>query len=586
MTRDYVATARAYEAGVIAGEIPVCQWVRLACERNHRDRRQAESPAFPYRFDEERAVVVCRAVEQFPHIKGSQWAKQHLVDGEMSWNRLHLEPWQCWILTTVFGWLREDGLRRFRTALILVPRKNAKSTMSAAVALYMLTADGESGAEIYSAATTRDQAKIVAELARDMAKRSPAFREFFGVKIGSNQARPTVAVDETASRLEPLSADAHTLDGLNVHCAVVDELHAHKNRQVWDVLETATGARQQPLLWAISTAGSDVAGICYEQVAYLQKILQQVVVDETYFGVNYTVDEGDDWQSPKTWQRANPNYGVSVRPDDLERKANKASHSPAAVNNFLTKHLNVWVKEAASWMPLDDWHACADSSITLESLKRYPCWIGVDLAEVRDIAALVALFRLPGHRYAALGRFYLPQDTIDRSPVAQYPGWVRSGDLIPTEGGATDYARIEDDILAWCSELDVQLVCFDRALAAQMGQQLERKLGRRPHVITVPQGVEVLNPVMQSVMAAVIEKRFMYSGDPVFAWAASNIVVQLNHKSELYPRKAGGKDSHHKIDPMSALFTAWSQAMLVPDGPARRRRSVPLLWTKDGWVPA
>jgi len=584
-SRDYLQIARMYEDEVRAGDVPACRWVRLACDRNARDRKRAGKRGFPYRFAPARAIAICQAVELMPHIKGPK-AKQRLVNGEWRWATLHLEPWQIWILTTVFGWVRDiDGLRRFRTVLVLVPRKNAKSTISAAVGNYQFSAARDSGVEVYSAATTRDQAKIVFGIAQEMARRSPQFREFFGVHVGAK----AMTIEATASKFEPLSSDAHNLDGLNVSTAIIDELHAHRTRQVWDVIETATGAREEPLIWAISTAGADIAGICYEVLTYQRRILERGIRDETFFGIEYAIDEDDDWKAEASWRKANPNFGVSVDPGDLARKALKARHSPAAVNNFLTKHLNVWVKGETSWMPMEAWHHCAAPKATasIEAWLAFPCWIGVDLSEVRDIAAIVALFRAQGRRYAAFGRFYLPAETVDRSPIAQYSGWVRSGYLIATPGNATDYTRIETDIGAWCETLPhVQEVCFDRALAAQMGQRLAERLGRKPPVITVNQSVDILNPVLQDVEAAVLERRFQHPGDPVLTWAASNIVVARNHKGEIFPRKAGGKDSHNKIDPMSALFTAWSRAMAMPESTRQRASRMPKIWTKAGWVPA
>ena len=254
--RDYLQIAHAYEAGVISGETAACQWVRRACARNERDRHRAGSSDFPYHVDPDRATAVCRALELLPHIKGPQ-ARQIQLGGTWQWNPIRLEPWQCWILTTVFGWVRNvDQRRRFRTALILVPRKNAKSTMSAGIGTYLLAATGESGAEVYSAATTRKQARIVFEIAQEMLRRSPAYRDFFGVRVGAH----ALSIEATASRFEALSSDAHNLDGLNVSAAIIDELHAHRTRHVWDVLETATGARTEPLIWAISTAGADIGG--------------------------------------------------------------------------------------------------------------------------------------------------------------------------------------------------------------------------------------------------------------------------------------------------------------------------------------
>jgi phage terminase large subunit-like protein len=568
--RDYLGLALAYEQGVRSGGIPACKWVRLACDRNAADLERQRSGEFPYWFDQAAAVAICQAAEQFPHIKGPK-AKVIGQDdeGRAVWNPIQLEAWQCWILTTIFGWKRAGtALRRFRTAFVLVPRKNAKSTIAAVVLLFMLTADGEVGAECYPAATTRDQAKVVAEIAWEMARKSPQFCEYFGVRVGAKTTRK-LEVPETASRAEPLSADAHTLDGLNVHLGVIDELHAHRTRDVWDVIETATGARDQPLMLPITTAGVDTGGICYELLTYLHKVLDGVLQDESFFGVNYTIDEGDDWKTPATWQKANPNYGVSVRPDDLERKALKAQGSPASINNFLTKHLNVWVKADASWMPMQAWHACADKTLKVEDFADAPCWIGVDLAEVRDVAALVALFRPSPHKYVAFGRFYLPEDTIANSPVAQYSGWVHEKRLIPVAGQTIDYLQLEDDIVAWCDQLkNVQQIDFDRALGSHMLQSLQRRLQPRmgrdaveKFIIVVPQSVEVMSPAMQELERKVLDGDLRHDGDPVLTWMASNVVVQRNFKDEIYPRKAGGKDSRNKIDGIVALVTALSQAM-------------------------
>jgi phage terminase large subunit-like protein len=568
----FVHLAREYQAAVLDGSVPVCKWVRLACERNRRDRDRADAgdPTFPYEFDEVAAQKICLAAEQLPHIKGP---KAKVVgrddEGRLRWATIQLEPWQCWVLTTLFGWKRRDNqLRRFRQALILVPRKNAKSTMGAAIALYMLTADGEGGAECYSAATTRDQAKVVADILWEMVARSPLCREYFGVRLGAKTSR-TLEVPATASKFAPLSADANTLDGLNISLAIVDELHAHKTRAVWDVLNTATGARAQPLLFAISTAGVNIGGICYELVGYLRKVLEGALTDETTFGIEYTTDEGDLWDSEATWRKANPNYGVSVNPADLARKATQARHSPASVNNFRTKHLNVWVQGESAWLDMDEWRACADPMLSLDRLAadKVPCWIGVDLAETRDIAALVALFRLEDGRFAAVGQFFLPESAAQAAPIAQYPGWVREGQLLTTDGNVADYQRIEDAILDWCARLNVQEIDFDRALAEQMQQRLMAKLGAHPPVVTVKQDVITMNPAMERLEQLVSRKQFVHSGDPVLTWMASNVVVSRNYKDEIYPRKAGGKDSHNKIDGIVALLTALSRAAVVPDPP-------------------
>jgi phage terminase large subunit-like protein len=561
--RDYIALARSYEADVLAKRIPACKWVRLAMERNKRDRKAQRTKAFPFWFDDDAAIAICASTERFPHIKGP---KARIVgtddEGRPQWQTLELEPWQCWVLTTLFGWKRVDtGLRRFRIGLILVPRKNAKSTIGAAVMLFMLAPDGEMGAEVVSAATTRPQASIVARLAWDMAQRTPEYREFFGVKLGSKTTR-SLEIPELASKAEPLSADAETLDGLNIHCAVVDELHAHRTRDLWDVLDTATGAREQPLLLPITTAGSNTGGICYEQVTYLQKVLQRVVPDESYFGIYYTLDEKDDPFTVESFKKSNPNYGISVLPDDLARKALRAKASPSAKNNFLTKHHNIFVQGGSPWMDMAALAKCANPKLRLEDLAQYPCWLGVDLAEVRDVAALVALFKLSPTRYAAIPWLYLPEETIEKSPIAQMSGWVEERYLIKTDGNIADFLRIENDIVELCGRLNVQAICFDRALAAQMQQSLQRREEGVPEILTVNQNLQVMNAAMQSTERLVLAgpDSFEHPDNPCFTWMFSNIITRRNDKDEVYPRKAGGKDSPNKIDGPVAMFNALSVA--------------------------
>jgi phage terminase large subunit-like protein len=333
------------------------------------------------------------------------------------------------------------------------------------------------------------------------------------------------------------------------------------------VLETATGARDQPLLFPISTAGVNMGGICYELLIYLRKLLQQVAHDETFFGVEYTVDEEDDYFSEAAHRKANPNYGVSVKPDDLARKALKARTSPAALNNFLTKHLNIWCREESTWAPIEPWIAAGDKSLTPEQFDSYPCWIGVDLAEVRDVAATVRVFKLGPTKLVCFFRLYVPKEAVEKSPIAQYSGWVHEKALIATDGDQADYLRIEDDIYQDCQRFNVQAVCFDRALAAQMGQSLTRRLGMKPPVITVNQNVDVMNPAMQTVERLILSGQLAHDGNSCVTWMMSNVVVQRNYKDEIFPRKAGGKDSPNKIDGPVALFTVIGQVLLEAPAP-------------------
>jgi phage terminase large subunit-like protein len=573
VSRDYLAIAAQYQADILNGTIPASAQVQRACARNRRDLDRQDTPGFPFHFDPELAVRICRFAELLPYVTGRGFAEVVARDEHdlPIWRTLVLQPWQCWVFTTLYGWANAKGLRRFRIALILVPRKNAKSTMGAVLALYGLTEEHEPGALCVSAATTREQAKAVADIAWEMAKRSPQFREYYGVRLGSETSR-SLTVPATASKFLPLSADANSLDGLNISLAIVDELHAHKTPAVWNVIDTATGARLQPLIIGISTAGVEIGGICHQKLGYLEKVLDGVAIDEAFFGTVYGIDPGDDIRQPAVQQKANPSYGVSVQADDLVRKIAEAQHSPAALNNILTKHFNVWIRTESSWMTATLWQTCAVEGVTIEALKGFPCWIGVDLAEVRDIAALVAVFQIAADAYAIVGRFYLPKATIDRSPIAQMSGWVHEGHIIETDGDQADFARIQADLVRWCDLLlQVREIDFDRALAAQMQQELKRvlepRMGRDAvdrFVVTVPQTVETMDPAMKLTERLVLAKKLQHDGNPAMAWMITNVVIERSYKDEIYPRKAGGKDSANKIDGPVAMWTALSRAMAAP----------------------
>lgn len=566
---DYIAKAAQYQADVLSGAIPACRWVQLACERNRKDLDRQETADFPYRFDPAQAVKICQMAEMLPHIKGPKAFIVGRDDQDRAiWNPIRLEPWQCWYLSTMFGWVHaETGLRRFRVSMLLVPRKNAKSTIAAVVVLYMLTSDGESGAECYSAATTRDQAKVVAEIAWEMAKRSPDFCEYFGVRIGAKTTY-TLTVPSTASKFAPLSADANTLDALNISFAVVDELHAHKTRAVWDVLDTATGARLQPLLLITTTAGVELGGICDEKRLYLQRVLDGSVVDEQYFGVEYTIDADDEIQASVTQRKANPNYGVSVSPDDLVRKIQEAQHSKAALDNVFTKHFNVWIRAVSSWMGHDLWQSRKVVGLTWEQLRAFPCWIGVDLGEVRDFSAVVLVFKTGADTYATIPFIYVPTEGIRSSPIAQMSGWVRDGWIIETPGAEADYQRIEDDLVAWHGRLKVQEIDFDRRSARLMiqkiKQRLEPVLGKDRTdqlVVDVPQSADTFDPAMTLTEGLVVGGRLQHDGNAAYAWMISNVVVDRSRDERKYPLKAGGKDSPNKIDGPVATWTALSRSM-------------------------
>lgn len=557
---DYVGRARRYERDVAAGKIPACVWVRLAIARNQRDLERAGTRRFPYVFDAAAASKACRAIERMPHIKG-EWARPSFVDGQKVWRTIDLEPWQAWFVTTLFGWVGAgDGLRRFRQAYLSVPRKNAKSTLAAAILNYMLACDGEPGAEVYAGATKKDQARIVWGLARAMALRSIGFTEAYGIRVGKH----ALTIPETDSTSEAVASDADSLDGLNSHCVVLDELAMHRTRDLYDVMETSLGARLQPLLLLITTAGVNTAGICYELLMYLRKVLEGAAEDETFFGIDYTIDEGDltRWHDVSVQRKANPNWGVSVRPADMARLTRKALSAGGAVSPMLVKRLNVWVRaEASSGLSASAWGACKAAGVTLDELEGLPCWIGVDLAQVDDMAAVVLVAERADGRIAIVGRYYLPETTIDASPNAQYRGWVREGRLIEVPGQTISFRQIETDILAWVDRFRPREVCLDRALAAYVLQNLEEACEEDPPVVVVPQDRKTIAPAWGEFKRLTLSQGFAHDGDPVLAWMVSNVAVRRFDDGEEFPVKSGGRDSGNKIDGPRAVMNVLARRL-------------------------
>lgn len=549
MKRDYVAIANQYIEQVVSGEIVACKWVRLACQRQLDDLAREGQGDFNFWFFPEFASRVCKFIELLPHVKG-EWARER--------RRLILEPWQIFILTTVFGWVDEDGYRRFKTVYAEIARKNAKSTLSSGVALYCLSADGEPGAEVYSAATTREQAQITWKDAKAMSDRTPGLKARFGVKTSAH----SVFVESSNSHFKALSRDqGGNLDGLNVHCGVIDELHAHKTREIFDVIDTATGARKQSLLWLITTAGFNRSGICYEQRSYVTKLLDGVEKDESFFGLIFTIDEGDDWTDERCWPKANPNFGISVNPDDMRRKAQKAMVMASATNNFLTKHLNVWVNADTAWMDMQAWDRCADPSLDIADFAGLPCHIGLDLASKVDIASKIKLFRRGDHYYL-FGSYYLPEEAAEDGRNSHYAGWAIEDRLTLTPGNVTDFSFIEDDLREDAKDFDVTAAAYDPWQATYLATRMQED---GLPMIEYRQTVQNMSEPMKQLEALVISGKLHHNGDTVLSWMISNVVAHLDAKDNIYPRK---EFPENKIDGVVALIMALGAAIRM-DEPQR-----------------
>lgn len=557
----YVLQAQRYIRGVLSGAIPACQWVVAACVRQQQDLERSKKKDFPYKFVKVTSEEVCEFLELMPHIKGPKARNGELIE---------LEDWQCFILTTVFGWVdKKTGFRRFRRVYIEVPRGNAKSTLSSGVALYMLTADGEAGPEVYSAATTRDQAKIVFGDARKMVRKRRDMIRHYRL---DNQTR-YILCGSNDGEFKPLSRDGETQDGLNIHFACLDEVHAHKTREVYDVVETGAGKRDQSLIWAITTAGFNRSGICYETRTYVVQILRKVLTqwpdnpyllkgdvadDEQQFGIIYTLDDGDDWTDPKAWQKANPNWGISVMPEYVGGLAHKAMQLASAQNSFKTKHLNLWVNADVAWMDMRAWDACADYSLTLEDFENEEAILALDLASKVDLAAKVYLFMREieeRNHYYLFTCFYLPQKQIEESGNASYEGWAADGWITATEGEVLDFELVESELKEDHEAYSLKDVAYDPWQATQLAQRLSKE---GLPMVEYRQTVAYFSEPMKTLEALVLEGRLHHNGNPVMAWCISNVVSHKDAKENIYPRK---ERDENKIDGAVAAIMALGRSL-------------------------
>ena len=541
--RDYVAIARRYAEDVRDGLTPACRYVQLACERHLADLDAQDADGFAYRFDEAKAVAVCRFIELMPHTKG-KWAR--------SGDLLRLEPWQVFNTAVVFGWVHADtGLRRFRTAYIEVPRKNGKSAWSSAIGLYMLAADGEHGAEVYSGATTEKQAKIVFEAARKMARQTDAYRDAFGVEVMASN----LSIPEDGSKFEAVIGKPG--DGASPSCAIVDEFHEHQTDDLFETMETGMGAREQPLMWVITTAGSDTAGPCYALRSDVIRTLEGTTPNEYLYGAIYTLDEDDDWTTEAALRKANPNYDVSVSGDFLKAQVRDAVNSSRRQNVVKTKHLNKWVQAREGWMNMEAWNAQADAP-PLAEFESEACWLGLDLASKVDIASAVKLFKrdVEGEdHYYLFGRHYLPETRIEDPDKRHYQGWVHDGHLVATDGDIIDHDRIQEDLEGDAAAFRIVRLGYDPYNATQLAVNLERS---GIDTLEIRQTVSFLSDPMKWIEALTLAGRLHHDGNPCMSWMVSNVVCRVDANDNVFPRK---ERAENKIDGAVAAIIALCVAM-------------------------
>jgi phage terminase large subunit-like protein len=473
--------------------------------------------------------------------------------GQWAGVRFALEPWQKReIIEPLFGWKRADGSRQYRRAYIELPRKNGKSTLSSGLALYLLFADGEAGAEVYSAAADTDQARIVFDQARAMVEESPSLLKRAQV------FKKSIVIPKARSSYRVLSADAFTKHGLNASGIVFDELHAQPNRDLYDVLRTSTGARRQPLMVMITTAGFDRTSICWEEHEYARQILSGVNEDSSYFAFIAAAPEDADWTDEKVWAAANPGMGVTVTLDYLREECQKAIQSPAYQNTFRRLHLNQWTSQESRWLDLRAWDACAAK---LPDLAGRACYGGLDLSSSQDLTSFVLAFAPEedsDEPVWTLPFFWVPEEGLierarkDRVP---YDAWARDGLIEVTPGNVIDYGFIEEKITALGEVYNIRQIAFDRWGAVQMSQNL---MGAGFEMVQMGQGFASMSHPTKELMRLTLAQQVGHGGHEVLRWMADNLVVDTDAAGNVKPNK---KKSRERIDGMVALVMALDRAV-------------------------
>lgn len=546
-----VEQANKFAKDVVSGKFPACRYVVLACQRHLDDMAASERNDFPFCFDAKEAQRKIAFIELLPHTKG-EWAfKRQLVT---------LEPWQTFGLACTFGWKRKsDGMRRFRESYWEVNRKNGKSVVAAGVGLAMFAMDNEFGAEVYSGATTEKQAWEVFRPARLMVKRSPMLVEAAGIEVNaSNMNKPG-----DGSRFEPLIGNPG--DGASPSCSIVDEFHEHDSDTLYTTMLTGMGARKQPLMFTITTAGVNIEGPCYDKRREVIEMLEGTVPNDELFGWIWTIDEGDDWKDPSVLAKANPNIGVSVYREYLESQQQRAIKQARFTNHFKTKHLGVWVTAKTGYFNVAQWESLKDESLSLEQFEGQDCYLGFDLARKLDMNCMARLFwrDIDGkrHYYSVAPKFWVPEDTVsdmdNRRMAERYQKWVNTGHMLTTDGAEVDYREILEEAKEANRLNPVQASPIDPHGATGLAHDLDDE-GLNP--ITIVQNYTNMSDPMKELESAIASGRFHHDGHPIMTWCIANVIGKHipGNDDIVRPIKQG---ADNKIDGAVALIMAIGRAM-------------------------
>jgi phage terminase large subunit-like protein len=549
--------------------------VRLAAQRHLDDLKRSKSKDWPYYYDAWHGNDVCDFIEKLPHVEG-QWDTPTIV----------LEPAQIFILSTVFGWRRKDnGLRRFTQVYEEVARKNAKSTKTAGISLYCLNCEDEAGPQVLCAATTFDQAKKVFTPAKRMVEKLPALQEAFGLRAWAK----SLTCSDNGGYMQPIHARSKSQDGHNPHLVTLDEFHAHTDRGLFDVLRSAFGARKQPLMWIITTAGFSLHGPCYEQRSFATRVLDGTVVAEHVFGIIFTLDRaedygdgrkvGDDPFDERFWIKANPLLGKAVQLEEMRQYAIEAKNSPAAEGEFKTKRLNIWMGAASAWLNVSQWISRADTSLRLRDFRGLDCYIGADLADKDDITAIVLVALDAQDRLLVKTWFFLPEAALrresqsEKETITLYKQWKAGRWLWTTKGDFVDHGRVKRLIRRLKLALGVKRLTGDQFAGFQiMASELNEEFddGEEAFAVMLPKNARNVTDPAKDLEARVraTADLLRHDGNPVMTWMIGNVVVDRRVDGSILPKKET-TSSQNKIDGVDALINASSPIVLPPEEVAK-----------------
>lgn len=481
-------------------------------------------------------------MNQLRHVKG-EWAGQSF----------DLRPWQDRFIRDVFGTIRPDGLRQYRTAWLEIPRKNGKTTLAAGIALFMLVGDGEPGAEVILAASDRDQASLSYDIAVGMVRQSAYLRG--RLKIVESTRR--IVDPATGSYMRAIPADAAGSHGFNCSAIIADEVHAWYGRELWDVLTTSTGARRQPLTVAITTAGHDRTSLAWELHEYAERVRDGIVDDPTFYPVIYAAPDDADWTDEAVWRDANPALQDFRNIEEMQTLAERAKVTPALQNTFRRLYLNQWTSSETRWLPMDAWEACG-GAFDIEALRGLDCYAGLDLSSTTDLTAFVLAFPVDDEVYV-LPYFWAPAETARRAEERDrvpYTTWARQGLITLTPGNAVDYGRVEQDIKNLAKQFRIRELAYDRWNASYLIQRLQDDGAT---VVPVGMGYATMSAPMKHLEELVLTERLVHGGNPLLNWQADNLTVEQDAAGNLKPSKA---KSRQRIDGMVGLVMALSRLMV------------------------